>query len=323
MNGAPADHIHISEREADGTWEDCTWDSGLEWYRLTYDPRKPATHSEAQLLRRASGEPATGGSNLEDLARGIKVRYGVTIPARIHGFSALQTALTPGKSAVVQGSMSAFGPLHRLSVYDRNFDGAHAVHLMNIGGTLLWCDPEAPTSADVPVTVTWAEVKLFVNAFAGAHVVRAIRNLAPAGEAMYPIIDYLAGSLATIAAGSNIRSEPRIASTKLDTTSTALNRVIIGTVKGDVDPANGSNIWYMWYSGGRYAFTAKGNITKVVSPAAGPSYPDVRPELAECQAALTAKTAEAKAATAIVEAQKEVILTAANFKAAHKAFIDS
>jgi hypothetical protein len=268
-----AGHIHISEREADGSWEDCTWDSGLEWYRLVYDTRKPATHAEAQLLRKASGEPATGGSNMGDLARGIKARYGTTIPARISGFSNLKAALTPGKVAVIQGSMSAFGPDHPLSKYDRNFDGAHALVLANIGGVLLWCDPEAPTTADVPVQVTWTQVEKFVRAFSGQHVVGKVRllpvpSVPTTGGAMSAIVKYLPGYTANIKPASNVRSAPLInTTTKLRTTGTAKEAVVlIGTVKGDVDPANGSTEWYMWWKNARYEYTAKDNILDLKSP---------------------------------------------------------
>jgi hypothetical protein len=297
MTLPPPDHIHISEREADGSWEDCTWDSGLEWYRLVYDARKPATHAEAQLLRRASGEPATGGSNMTDLARGIKARYGTTVPARIIGFAALQAALTPGKVAVIQGSMSAFGPTHRLSTYDRNFDGSHALVLMNIDGVLLWCDPEAPTTAAVPVVVTWAEVKAFVTKIAGEHLVGAIKNLPK--EAAVPLVTYLPGYTAVIKTGSNIRSEPRIASTRLHALSAPLPVVVVGTVKGDVDPANGSDVWYELFHENRSEFTAKDNVTNLQAPAAPvttPAYPDLSSEVQRLNALVAAQTAALDAA---------------------------
>jgi hypothetical protein len=171
----PAAHIHISEREPDGTWEDCTWCSILEWFRLVVDPRKPATLAEAEAIRKASGEPTTGGSNYENAAVGIKRRYGYTLPARLTSFAALQKALTPGKVAAIAGSMRAFPPGHRLSKWDPGFDGGHAVLLMNIAGVLYWCDPEAPTKAAVPVIVTWTEVRQFVTAFSGKHVVGTIK----------------------------------------------------------------------------------------------------------------------------------------------------
>jgi hypothetical protein len=314
VTAAPSDHIHISEREPDGSWEDCTWDSGLEWYRLVYDPRKPATHAEAQLLRRASGEPATGGSNLGDLARGIRARYGTSIPARISGFATLKATLSPGKVAVVQGSMSAFGPNHRLSEYDRNFDGAHAVVVMNIDGVLLWCDPEAPTKADVPVTVTWAEVERYVKALNGQHVVGPIKTLTTK-EANVPLITYLPGYTANVKAGSNVRSEPRIASTKLHATTAKLPVQVVGTVKGSVDPANGSDIWYELWHEGRTEYTAKDNIVDLKAPAVA-----VDPTAAVAAAVAPLKLTIDQQAALIAELKTEVV-SISTLRAALKAFL--
>lgn len=266
----PVDHIHISEREADGTWEDCTWDSGLEWYRDCIDPRVPATHAEAQLLRRASGEPATGGSNLGDLKRGIKVRYGKDTPALVSNKTIL-AALKPGYASVLQGSMSAFGPDHRLSKFDRNFDGAHAVYLARTPkGNLLWCDPEAPTAADVPVLVTEAEVTKFVNAFAGQAIIAKVRAWTGATtEDTVDLKTYLPGYTANITPQSNVRSQPRIGATLLHSTGlTKTPAVVIGTTTGDVDPGNGSNIWYALWHENRVEYTAKDNITDLKPPAA-------------------------------------------------------
>jgi hypothetical protein len=292
----PANHIHISEREPDGSWEDCTWDSGLEWYRLVYDASVPATHTEAQKLRAASGEPATGGSNLGDLAKGIKARYGKTVPARISGIAALKLALTPGKVAVIQGSMSAFGPTHRLSYYDRNFDGAHAVLLINLAGILKWCDPEAPTNANVPVTVSWAEVAQFVTAFAGQHLVGTIKTTPIKEPDMDPLLTYLPGYTADVKSGSNVRLTPRILGTKVHATTSPLPVGLIGTVKGDVDPGNGSDVWYAFWHDGRVEYTAKDNVVTIKAPvvaAPAPTYPDLSKDLADTQAAL--KLAAAKA----------------------------
>lgn len=312
----PPDHIHISEREPDGTWEDCTWDSGLEWYRLCYDARKPATHTEAQLLRRASGEPATGGSNIWDFKRGVKVRYGTSLPAALGTFNALKAALTPGKAALVQGSMKAFGPDHRLSKYDRNFDGGHAVHVMNVGGTLLWCDPEAPTTADVPVVITWDELFRFVTAFGGQHLVATIKNL-PSKEANVPLTTYLPGYTADVKAGSNVRAEPRIASTKYHATTSNLPVQVVGTVKGDVDPANGSNVWYELWHEGRTEYTAKDNIINLKAPAAAPA-PD-------CTAAVAAATAPLQATidtqSALIAELKTEVVEVNALKSALKAFL--
>lgn len=262
---APKEHIHITEREGDGTWEDCTWCSGLEWYRLTYDKSKPATHAEAEALRAAAGKPPTGGSNTEDLRRGIKARYGVSVVPEISGFSNLWNALLPGMAAMVQGSMKAFPPTHRLSKWDPSFDGGHAVCVMRISATeLLWCDPEAPTGAAVPVTITKAELQSFVTAFGGTHLVAPILSMQ---EAQVDLKTYTPGYTADVKPQSNVRAEPRIASTKLHATTANLPVAVIGTVVGDVDPGNGSNVWYALWHENRVEYTAKDNIINLKPPA--------------------------------------------------------
>jgi hypothetical protein len=325
----PLDHIHISEREADGTWEDCTWDSGLEWYRLVYDKSRPATHAEAQLLRHASGEPATGGSNLGNLKTGILRRYGKTTPALISGFSNLQAALTNNKCAVIQGSMKAFGSTHRLSTWDRNFDGSHAVMLMNFGGRLLWCDPEAPTSANVPVAVTWAEVKAFVTAFAGQHLVGPIKNTtiitAPEGGTMPNLNTVLLGYTANLKPLSNVRVLPDIQSTKVRTSGSTKEPIaLVGTVTGDVDPGNGSNVWYEFIDKGVHVYTAKDNVLDIKPPVTV-----VTPDDGYTKATQDAAVAAQKAAdqlvidqqAQVIADQKAEVVAAEAFKAAHKAFI--
>jgi hypothetical protein len=267
MSAVPG-HIHISEREADGSFEDCTWDSGLEFYRDAIDSSKPATHAEAQALRAASGEPPTGGSNYGDFRRGVAARYHDTLPAAIPAKNIL-TALKPGYCAMVQGSMSAFGPTHPLSVYDRNFDGSHSVYMARLlDGTLLWCDPEAPTSAAVPVKVTVYEVGKYVNAFAGQAIVAPIKSLA-VKEGPVDLVTYTPGVTADVKSGSNVRSAPLISATKYHATTAAMPVEVIGTVKGDTDPANGSDVWYaLWHvADKRVEYTAKDNVVNI-KPAA-------------------------------------------------------
>lgn len=276
ISGVPT-HKHISEREADGSWEDCTWDSGLEFYRDTIDSSVPATHKEAQALRSDSGEPPTGGSNLGDLRRGVAKRYKDDLPPAInaHGIIA---ALAPNYCAVVQGSMSAFGSRHPLSVYDRNFDGSHAVYIANVGGKYYWCDPEAPTTADVPVTVTAADIQRFVNAFGGDAIVAPIKSLQK--ESSVDLKTYTPGATANVKPESNVREEPHIAAKKLHATTTKLPVGVIGTVIGDVDPANGSNIWYVLWHENRVEYTAKDNVVDLKpAPTASPAYPDLSAEL--------------------------------------------
>lgn len=266
--GLPS-HIHITEREPDGSWEDCTWMASLEWYRDCIDPTRPATHAEGQALRAASGEPPTGGSNLGNFRKGVAVRYHRTLPAAISNKLVL-SALKPGMAATVQGSMSAFGPNHRLSVFDRNFDGGHDVYIANVGGKLLWCDPEAPTSANVPVTVSPAEVTAFVNAFPGEALVANVIQ-PQKGTSMQPLQNTLLNFDASIKPQSNIRAnEPKIASPLVRTTGAKPETVtdLVGTFHGDVDPANGSDIWYGWIEGNQWRFTAKDNVLSVTAPVA-------------------------------------------------------
>lgn len=325
----PSEHIHITEREADGTWEDCTWCSGLEWYRLVYNTKTPATHAEMQALRAASGEPTTGGSNIGDLKRGIKARYGKSTNAALTSFSALKSALTPGRAAVVQGSMKAFGPTHRLSKWDTSFDGGHAVLVMNLDGTLYWCDPEAPTGAAVPVTISWAELQSFVNAFPGAqHLVSPIKSLIPppppAGADMPTLTTYTPGATANIKALSNVRADPAGTATKLRTVPAGTKEAVVltGTVKGTVDPANGSDVWYTWWKNGRWEYTAKDNIVdlKPVGTAVDDGYTKATQEAAVAEQAAKDKVIIDQQAQVIAD-QKTEVVAAENYKAAHKAFL--
>lgn len=311
--GDPTTHIHITEREADGSWEDCTWMSGLEFYRDAIDPTKPATHTEGQALRAASGEPPTGGSNLGDFRRGVAARYHATLPPAINAHSIL-TALKPGYVGTVQGSMSAFGPLNPLSKWDRNFDGSHDVWVARRpDGVLLWCDPEAPTTADVPVIISEANLQKFVNAFGGEAIVAPALKwpLTPGKDpTVEPIVTYLPGYTAQIKPQSNVRNAPHIVATKLYTVdSTADPVVLIGTVLGDVDPANGKNVWYCWWDAGRksYAYTATDNIINLAKPSgADDGYTKATQDAAVAAQSLTDKAAvdaaEAAAAKSAAEA---------------------
>lgn len=287
MTAGLPNHIHITEREPDGTWEDCTWCAGLEWLRDCFRPSLPATHAEAEALRAASGKGPTGGSNMSDFIRGVSARYKLALPAPINAHGIVD-ALKPGMAAMVQGSMAAFGPLDSLSKWDPKFDGGHAVYVANVGGSLYWCDPEAPTGAAVPVKISSANLQRFVNAFAGEAILAPVLQPAPVKEdLMLPLTSTLIGSKFVIKPGSNIRVEPKIASTKVRTTTvTETVSGGVGTVVGDVDPANGSNVWYGWIEGGEWRFTAKDNVTSVQPPATVPSYPDVRQELADTKAKL-------------------------------------
>lgn len=306
-------HDHISERESDGSWEDCTWDAGLEFYRIAFDASRPATHAEAQALRAASGEPTTGGSNVGDFRRGVTRRYNRALPAAVGGFSALWTLLSPGTVALVQGSMDAFGPTHRLSRWQRGFDGGHAVMVARLpDGTLWWCDPLGTDVGYIGEPITKAELKSFVDAFRGEHIVAPIKGLtqeAPVAN----LTSYLPGYVAKVKADSNIRREPRIAADRLHLTTAPMAVVVVGTVVGDKDPANGSTVWYELFHDGRSEYTAKDNIIDLAAPK--PATADDGFTAATQAAAVAVAEAAGKAALAADVATHGAIISKAKAEA--------
>lgn len=266
LDAALAAHDHISERESDGSWEDCTWDAGLEFYRLAFDASRPASHAEAQALRKASGEPTTGGSNIGDFIRGVQNRYGRALGPAVGSFASLWALLSPGTVALVQGSMAAFGPTHRLSRWQRGFDDGHAVMVARLpDGTIWWCDPLGTDTGYVGEAITKSELKAFVEAFGGQHIVAPIKTKEPP---VANLTSYLPGYTAIVKTGSNIRREPRIASGLLHQAAEGMAVKVVGTVTGDVDPANGSTVWYEIFHDGRSEYTAKDNITALTPPVA-------------------------------------------------------
>lgn len=290
-----AEHKHISEREPDGSWEDCTWDSGLEWYRLCFDKSKPATHAEAQALRAASGRPPTGGSNIPDLRRGIAKRYNKSVPAAISGWSALWSALKPGMAAVVQGSMKAFGPNHHLSRYDRNFDGGHAVLVvrMNESDSVWWCDPEGPKTGYNGEWVTKAELQKFVTMFPGDHLVApVIVPVTQQPEADMPrLTTYAPGTSIMIKPGSNVRKAPDNNSAPIRTLTAPEKWVVIGTVKGEA--LAGASSYYVRWIGGTYEYMNENGVTSVTPPK---TQADIDAAVAKAVAPLNARIVAAKTA---------------------------
>ena len=138
-------HSHITEREA-GAWDDCAWCSAVMFTRLAFDSSIPATHAEAKALRAAANEPSTGGSNSDDLLRGLKARYNFT-PAVVYGYDNLLAYLSkPGRVAVAMGSMGAFPAGSSIRRWDPGFAGGHATFVARCDGNLRvwWDDPLAP-----------------------------------------------------------------------------------------------------------------------------------------------------------------------------------
>lgn len=262
-------HRHVSERQP-GRWIDCTWDSGVEFVRLTHDKGIPATHAEGDALRASGGRALGGGGNIGDLRMGIRNRYGYWPSLPVGNFNSLWGALIPGTAAVVQGSMAAFGKRHPLSRFDPTFDGGHAVLVIRLDETdrVWWCDPEGPASGYNGEWVTKAELSRFVNDFPGQHIVAPILSVAQEVNSV-ELTKYLPGYTATIKGTSNIRVQPVIASAKVRATTAAeTGSVVIGTVLGDADPSTPANrVWYAFWKNGKTEYTHSNNVTDLKAPA--------------------------------------------------------
>lgn len=195
-----AQHNHVSEREIahrwpngqwdDAAWEDCTFMTGVEWCRLTHSRAIPPTHFEGERLRQSSGSRPSGGTNIDDLSRGIRRRYGYNPGTSIRGFGELWRQLKPGKAAVCQGVMGVFPYGHRLRRWDRGFNGKHCVLVVRVDASdrVWWCDPLAPEGwaggpqGSAPYSGEWvtkAELKRYVDgiyAAGGRHLVGTVRH---------------------------------------------------------------------------------------------------------------------------------------------------
>ena len=184
----PSAHIHISERESghywpdgrydDARWEDCAFDTAVEWARVTHDSKIPATHVEAEALRAASGLGPSGGATIDRVRQGLTARYGFAGTKAV-GFTALWAALVPGTAACVQGSMGAFPLGHSLRRHLPSFAGIHQVTAFRLDATdrVWWCDPLGPAGTYNGEWVSKAQLAAYVNAFAAnGHTVAPLQE---------------------------------------------------------------------------------------------------------------------------------------------------
>jgi hypothetical protein len=145
-------HRHVSERESghywpDGrwdnaAWEDCFWDTLIEFARMALRPNIPATHAEAEALRRDAGEDTASGSHSGNGNRGLKIRYGLG-PLETHSDADVLN-MPIGFVASIAGSMGVFPYGHRLRRHDSDFRGSHRVIVFRVPNGWWWCDPLAP-----------------------------------------------------------------------------------------------------------------------------------------------------------------------------------
>lgn len=191
-----------TEREPDGSWEDCTWASGVMlWNAVNGKAVVPSTRKEYEALRVAGGDgPAEkpgDGSNLAQLQVGMEERYGwaptrIGPPGAPHpSFATLMQHLDkPGDCAVVQGLMGAWPASHHWNRWDRQFRGPHAGYLQRESdlARVWWMNPLAP--ADYPGEwMSLTDLRRYWDAWIGGAALGRVGQLAPPdtsteGEAM-------------------------------------------------------------------------------------------------------------------------------------------
>jgi LysM repeat protein len=186
-----ANHVHVSEREVahtwpdgrrdDARWEDCTWDTAVEYARAV-GTKAPATHAEAEKLRSTVKGPL-GGSNPTEVQAAFKKRYKLDITI-VRGFEALWAKLVPGTVACVALSMSGVPRLRKWS----RFTGAHSITIFRVDKSdhVWWCDPLAPTHGYSGEWASKAELKRAIDAlpFSGHFV----GKIAPAMGKPTPVV---------------------------------------------------------------------------------------------------------------------------------------
>jgi hypothetical protein len=269
-------HNHVSERELahvwpdgqkdDGSWEDCLWCSVVEWLNDTWAD-VPDTHAYAEKLRDLSGDAPTGGSNFTNVQKALDVlRIPLALEPKL--FPTFWSRLAPGTGGVANGSMGSFPAGHRLRRHDPGFAGGHSVYVARVDAQdrVWWCDPLAADAGYAGEWVSRAELAQFMGSSWTGVAGRLRVKTASTGGDMPTLTTYAPGQTADVKPSSNVRSAPAGSATLLRTTTVSEPVVLVGTVRGTVDPANGSDVWFTWWKNGRWEYTAKDNIINVRAP---------------------------------------------------------
>lgn len=141
-----------SEREPDGSWEDCTWATGVDLQNAAFGRQVvPTTRTEYEALRVAGGdgpaERSGDGSNYGQLATGMRVRYDWTPTVRSGlPFDQAWALMKPGMGAGWQGSMGTIPSLYRR--WDVGFRGGHSFYVQreDTRDRVWLLNPQAPNS---------------------------------------------------------------------------------------------------------------------------------------------------------------------------------
>ena len=158
-----------SEREADGSWEDCTWAGGVMLANfLLGKSAKPSTRTEYEALRKAgtgTAEIDGKGNSIDDLIRGMENRYGFS-GTKIETWAEYET-WPVGSGFSVQGLYGKLPSRLRRT----GFTGAHNVFVIkdtNDDGHV-WMDPLG-ISGESFRRITTAELKAFFTSLPGARM---------------------------------------------------------------------------------------------------------------------------------------------------------
>ena len=130
----------------------------------------PGDKAEVLAFRQAAGAPATGATSNTQLARGLYVRYQVSVSTQFR-FPYIWAALDPGMGAVLFGYLSRFPAGHRLRRWDPTYRGGHVVFVerLDAENRAWWMDPLAPLKYGTSLRtylgewVTAAELSTFLG----------------------------------------------------------------------------------------------------------------------------------------------------------------
>lgn len=255
----------------------------------------------------------------------------------VHDFPRDRAGLTNAASGIDLGKLGGtFAGLRRFSIWlveqlvarAPGWDDVREVVYSPDGSTVLrWHrghpgGPVAypkPYSSRVAAHLTHTHVSYFRDT-RGRDKVALFRGYfeqpaAQEGGDMPPLVapDVL-GQIATIKKTANIRSAPKIADATLVRYNIAEPETwrAIGWVKGQLDPETGSDLWLIRAvdldaDGGRYEYTAKGNVT-TITPAADPT-PFDQADIDAAKLELTTKINAARQALAAADASIEAAIT--------------
>lgn len=157
-----------TEREPDGSYEDCRWASGVMLANAAEGRNvHPVGQKENEALRKASGDSMEGGSNIFDLEKGMRARYGWSGPIGEHSWTKVWSALTPGTGLVIDGHLNALNDHYNRWNRTRVPHDAY-VQREDWQQRAWWMNPLAPASY-AGEWITMGELRKFFEALPGGR----------------------------------------------------------------------------------------------------------------------------------------------------------